>query len=39
MLLNTTAALDLPAIAHESEWAAEWSKPGSMTGYGDTPDC
>ena len=39
MLLNTTAALDLPAIAHEDEWAAAWSKPGSMTGYGDTPDC
>jgi len=39
MLLNVTAALDLDAIAGESEWAAAWSKPGTMTGYGDTPDC
>jgi AcrR family transcriptional regulator len=39
MLLNTTAALDLDAIAGESEWAAAWSKPGQITGYGETPDC
>ena len=39
MLLNTTAALDLDAIAGESEWAAAWSKPGQITGYGEAPDC
>ena len=39
MLLNVTAALDLDAIAGESEWAAAWSKPGKITGYGETPDC
>src|SRR3954453_1492322 len=39
MLLNTTAALDLDAIAPHSEWAASWAKPGTITGYGDTPDC
>ena len=38
MLLNVTAALDLESIAGESEWAAAWAKPGSITGYGDTPD-
>jgi hypothetical protein len=39
MLLNVTAALDLDSIAGEIEWAAAWAKPGSITGYGDTPDC
>jgi AcrR family transcriptional regulator len=39
MLLNVTAALELDAIAGESDWAAAWSKAGSITGYGDTPDC
>jgi hypothetical protein len=39
MLLNVTAALDLESIAAESEWAAAWAKPGSITGYGETPEC
>jgi AcrR family transcriptional regulator len=39
MLLNVTAALDLDAIASSSEWAAAWAKPGSITGYGETPEC
>lgn len=39
MLLNVTAALDLEAIAPKSEWAAAWAKPGSITGYGETPEC
>jgi AcrR family transcriptional regulator len=39
MLLNVTAALDLESIAGESEWASAWSKPGSITGYGETEAC
>jgi AcrR family transcriptional regulator len=39
MLFNVTAALDLQAIAGESEWAAAWSQAGAITGYGDDPDC
>jgi AcrR family transcriptional regulator len=39
MLLNVTAALDLEAIASESEWAAAWARPAQMTAYGETPDC
>jgi AcrR family transcriptional regulator len=39
MLLNVTAALDLEAIAPESEWAAAWAKPAQITGYADSPDC
>jgi AcrR family transcriptional regulator len=39
MLFNVTAALDLQAIAGESEWAAAWAQAGRITGYGDTPDC
>jgi AcrR family transcriptional regulator len=39
MLLNVTAALDLEAIAPKSEWAAAWAQPGSITGYGETPEC
>ena len=39
MLLNVTAALDLESIAAESEWAAAWAMPASITGYGETPEC
>jgi AcrR family transcriptional regulator len=39
MLLNVTAALDLESIAGESEWAAAWSKPASISGYGESPEC
>jgi AcrR family transcriptional regulator len=32
MLLNTTAALDLQAIAGDEPWAARWCDPAGMTG-------
>ena len=30
MLLNVMASLDLPAIAAESEWAAQWCEPADL---------
>ena len=39
MLLNVTAALNLPAIAKHDEWAAAWTKAGEITGYGPGEDC
>ena len=30
MLLNVMASMDLPAIAGESEWAAEWCEPANL---------
>jgi len=38
MLLNVTAALNLPAIANDSDWAAAWTKAGEITGYGPGED-
>jgi AcrR family transcriptional regulator len=38
MLFNVTAALDLQAIAGESQWAAAWAQAGRITGYGDNQD-
>ena len=32
MLLNVVAALDLEALAGESEWASAWSRPGELLG-------
>jgi len=38
MLLNVTAALDLPAIADDDAWAAAWTKAGEITGYASGED-